>query len=177
MATILDDTVVYFWSPFLPADVLHPLNTLCACVSQYPTREETNITDVRWRLAQVPRLAVTEVPWWHHAYRPFHTALLDVISTTIKASCVYEFLFFFFKHLSQSVISEFELPTEGSLWFGIKKGGVHVILSSANDLYPLGLHFHELFFKATLCIDSCYRQRDLTFKNNQYLFYSFETEE
>lgn len=76
--------------------------------------------------------------------------------------CVWIFVFFF-KHLSQSVISEFELPTEGSLWFGIKKGGVHVILSSANDLYPLGLHFHELFFKATLCIDSCYRQRDLTF--------------
>ena len=90
---------------------------------------------------------------------------------------LYVRIFFFFKHLSQSVISEFELPTEGSLWFGIKKGGVRVILSSANDLYPLGLHFHELFFKATLCIDSCYHQRDLTFKNNQYLFYSFETEE
>lgn len=83
---------------------------------------------------------------------------------------------FFFKRLSQSVISEFELPTEGSMWFGFKKGGVSVILSSASDLCPLGLHFHELFFKATSCIDSCYHQRNLTFKNNQYLFYSFETE-
>lgn len=91
--------------------------------------------------------------------------------------CVRIFGFFFFKRLSQSVISEFELPTEGSMWFGFKKGGVSVILSSASDLCPLGLHFHELFFKATSCIDSCYHQRNLTFKNNQYLFYSFETEE
>lgn len=77
---------------------------------------------------------------------------------------MYEFLFCFFKHLSQSVMSEFELPTEGSMWFGFRKGGVSVILSSANDLFPLGLYFHELFFKATLCIDLCYHQRDLTFK-------------
>ena len=104
VATILDDTVVYFWSPFLPADVLHPLNTLCACMSQYLPREETNITDVRWSLAQVPRLAVTEVPWWRHAYRPFHTALLDVISTTTKASCMYEF--FFFLSISLSLWSQ-----------------------------------------------------------------------
>lgn len=104
VATILDDTVVYFWSPFLPVDVLHPLNTLCACMSQYLTREETNITDVRWSLAQVPRLAVTEVPWWRHAYRPFHTALLDVISTTTKASCMYEF--FFFLSISLSLWSQ-----------------------------------------------------------------------
>lgn len=84
---------------------------------------------------------------------------------------MYEFLFCFFKHLSQSVMSEFELPTEGSMWFGFRKGGVSVILSSANDLFPLGLYFHELFFKATLCIDLCYHQRDLTFKIIYLLFF------
>ena len=92
VATILDDTVVYFRSTFLPADVLHPLNTLCACKSQYLTHQEMNIIDVRWRLAQAPQLAVKEVPWWRHVYRLFHAALLDIINTTTKASCVYEFL-------------------------------------------------------------------------------------
>ena len=69
------------------------------------------------------------------------------------------------------MISEFELPTEGSVWFGFRKGGVSVILSSANDLLPLGLPFHELFFKAILCIDLCYHQRDLTFKIIYLLFF------
>ena len=61
VATMLDDTVVCFWSTFLPAD-MDPLHTLCVCMSQNLTREETNIINVRWRLAQVPQLAVKEVP-------------------------------------------------------------------------------------------------------------------
>ena len=37
VATMLDDTVVCFWSTFLPAD-MDPLNTLCVCMSQYLTQ-------------------------------------------------------------------------------------------------------------------------------------------
>lgn len=123
-----------------------------------------------------PQLAVKEVPWWRHVYRLFHAALLDIINTTTKASCVYKFLAFFLS-VSLSLWSQNLSCLLKVLCGLVSKRWDKCDTSSASDLCPLGLHFHELFFKATSCIDSCYHQRNLTFKNNQHLFYSFETEE